>query len=99
MKKLFAFAVGAAVAFSLMACTDCGTSSGSRFVSDIGFNDIDKVLAEVADSATVVFLLRHAERGEDYSRAGLLTENGIEQSKSVGAKLRTDEEFFYASGS
>ena len=65
MKKLFAFVVATAMAFSLLACSDSGTSSGSRFVSDIGFNDIDKVLAEVADSETVVFLLRHAERGED----------------------------------
>ena len=96
MKKLFAFVVATTLAFSLLACSDSGTSSGSRFVSDIGFNDIDKVLAEVADSERVVFLLRHAERGEDYSREGLLTENGIEQSKSVGEKLRTDEEFFYA---
>lgn len=97
MKKLFAFVVATAMTFSLLACSDSGTSSGSRFVSDIGFNDIDKVLAEVADSETVVFLLRHAERGEDYSREGLLTENGIEQSKSVGEKLQSDEEFFYAS--
>ena len=96
MKKLFAFVVATTLAFSLLACSDSGTSSGSRFVSDIGFNDIDKVLAEVADSERVVFLLRHAERGEDYSREGLLTENGIEQSKSVGEKLKTDEEFFYA---
>ena len=98
MKKLFAFAATTVLAFSLLACSENGTSSSrTAFVSDIGFNDIDKVLVEVADSETVVFLLRHAERGEDYSRAGLLTENGIEQSKSVGAKLRTDEEFFYAS--
>ena len=77
MKKFFTCIVAATLAFSLFACSDSGTSaSGSRFVSDIGFNDIDKVLAEVADSETVVFLLRHAERGEDYSRAGLLTENG-----------------------
>ena len=96
MRKLFAFVAATTLAFSLLACSDSGTSSGSRFVSDIGFNDIDKVLAEVADSERVVFLLRHAERGEDYSREGLLTENGIEQSKSVGEKLRTDEEFFYA---
>ena len=97
MKKLFAFIAATAMAFSLLACSDSGTSpTRTAFVSDIGFNDIDQVLAEVADSERVVFLLRHAERGEDYSRAGLLTENGIEQSKSVGEKLRTDEEFFYA---
>ena len=97
MKKLFAFVAATTLAFSLLACSDSGTSpTRTAFVSDIGFNDIDQVLAEVADSERVVFLLRHAERGEDYSRAGLLTENGIAQSKSVGEKLRTDEEFFYA---
>ena len=95
MKKLFVFVAAITLAFSLFACGDSGTSSSS--FTDIGFNDIDKVLAEVADSETVVFLLRHAERGEDYSREGLLTENGIEQSKSVGEKLQSDEEFFYAS--
>jgi len=98
VKKLFAFVAATSLAFSLLACSDSGTSaSGSRFVSDIGFNDIDKVLAEVADSEQVVFLLRHAERGEDYSPAGLLTENGVSQSREVGQKIKTDEEAFYAS--
>lgn len=56
----------------------CGTMSlnAQQTYTDIGFNDIADVFAEVKANETVVFLLRHGERGRDYSKAGLLTENG-----------------------
>ena len=63
---------------------------------DIGFNDIADVFAEVQDDETVVFLLRHAERGIDFSPAGLLTENGKAQAQTVGTKIKTEEPAFYA---
>lgn len=70
-----------------------------KSLTHVDFNSIDKVFASVKDSEKVVFLLRHGERGKDYSPAGLLTERGLLQSKEVGEKIKTEEEFFYASSS
>ena len=64
--------------------------------TDIGFNDIADVFAEVKANETVVFLLRHGERGRDYSKAGLLTENGKAQARMVGEKIKNGEQAFYA---
>ena len=64
--------------------------------TDIGFNDIADVFAEVKDNETIVFLLRHGERGRDYSKAGLLTENGKAQARMVGEKIKNGEQAFYA---
>ena len=96
MKKAIAFIFAMVLAASFVACSDNSSSSTPTF-TDIGFNDINEVLTDVADSETVVFLLRHAERVADYSSAGLLTENGKEQAKTVGKKIKSDEEVFYAS--
>ena len=63
---------------------------------DCGFDDIEDVFNEVKADETVVFLLRHGERGEDYSPAGLLTENGKLQAQLVGRKIRNGEQAFYA---
>ena len=53
--------------------------------TDIGFNDIADVFAGLKKNETVVFLLRHGERGRDYSKAGLLTENGKAQARMVAS--------------
>ncbi|MBR3618382.1 MAG: histidine phosphatase family protein [Bacteroidaceae bacterium] len=66
------------------------------YVPDIGFNPIDCVLAEVNPNERVVFLLRHAERGWNYSRTGTLTENGKKQAQTVGERIKSDEVAFYA---
>ena len=58
--------------------------------TDIGFNDIADVFAEVKPHETVVFLVRHGERGRDYSKNGLLTENGKAQARMVGEKIKSD---------
>ena len=64
--------------------------------TDCGFADIADVFDELKADETVVFLLRHGERGEDYSPAGLLTENGKLQAQLVGRKIRNGEQAFYA---
>ena len=64
--------------------------------TDIGFNDIADVFAEVKANETVVFMLRHGERGRDYSKAGLLTENGKAQARMVGEKIGEGPQAFYA---
>jgi len=76
----------------------CGTMNlnAQPTYTDIGFNDIATVFADVKDNETVVFLLRHGERGRDYSKAGLLTENGKAQARMVGEKIKNGEAAFYA---
>lgn len=64
--------------------------------TDCGFSDIADVFDELKADETVVFLLRHGERGEDFSPAGLLTENGKLQAQLVGRKIRNGEPAFYA---
>ena len=76
----------------------CGAISlnAQSTYTDIGFNDIADAFAEVKAGETVVFLLRHGERGRDYSKAGLLTENGKAQARMVGEKFKNGEQAFYA---
>ena len=76
--------------------TSCSSDDDSPTFPDCGFNDIADVIKEVKANETVVFVLRHAERGEDYSPAGLLTEKGKEQARMVGGKIKTSETAFYA---
>ena len=80
------------VGFALTSCS----SDNDPIFPDCGFSDIADVFKEVKANETVVFVLRHAERGEDYSPAGLLTENGKEQSRRVGEKIKSGEGAFYA---
>ena len=61
-----------------------------------GFIDIEEVFAAVADSERVVFLLRHGERGPNYSSTGGLTQNGKLQAQNVGIKIKNGEVAFYA---
>ena len=64
--------------------------------TDIDFNDIADVFAQVKAYETVVFLVRHGERGRDYSKNGLLTENGKAQARMVGEKIKGGPQAFYA---
>ena len=76
----------------------CGTVnlSAQETYTDIGFTDIADVFANLKKKEKVVFLLRHGERGRDYSKNGLLTENGKAQARTVGEKIDSDEQAFYA---
>ena len=71
----------------------CGTVnlSAQETYTDIGFTDIADVFASLKKNEKVVFLLRHGERGRDYSKNGLLTENGKAQARSVGEKIASGE--------
>lgn len=100
MKKLYALFSVATLVLSFAACSsESSTGPSEPVVTYAGaeFKDIGKVYAGLGESERVVFLLRHAERGSDYSREGMLTKNGERQSKSVGEKLKGDESVFYAS--
>lgn len=79
-----------------LGLTSCSDDDAVPTFPDCGFNDIADVLKEVEANETIVFVLRHAERGEDYSPAGLLTENGKAQARMVGEKIKNGEAAFYA---
>jgi broad specificity phosphatase PhoE len=51
------------------------------------FVDIQDVYESIKDDERVIFVLRHAERGDDTSKSGTLTDNGKKQSEEVGARL------------
>jgi len=51
------------------------------------FVDIQDVYESIKDDERVIFLLRHAERTDDTSKGGKLTDNGKKQSEEVGARL------------
>ena len=51
------------------------------------FVDIQDVYESIKDDERVIFVLRHAERGDDTSKSGTLTSNGKKQSEEVGARL------------
>lgn len=91
--KLFLI-IALPMALGFTACSD--DDNNEKTYPDVGFNDIASVFAEVKDNETVIFLLRHGERGEDYSPAGLLTENGKAQARTVGGKIKNGEQAFYA---
>ncbi|MBR4786158.1 MAG: histidine phosphatase family protein [Fibrobacter sp.] len=52
------------------------------------FEDIKDVYASLGAGERVIFILRHAERGDDTGKNGHLTSNGKKQSQSVGEKLK-----------
>ena len=52
------------------------------------FEDIKDVYANLGAGERVIFILRHAERGDDTGKNGHLTSNGKKQSQSVGEKLK-----------
>jgi hypothetical protein len=51
------------------------------------FTDIKDVYESIKPNERVIFVIRHAERGDDTSKGGTLTSNGKKQSEEVGAKL------------
>lgn len=58
------------------------------------FVDIQDVYESVKPNERVIFVLRHAKRGDDTSKSGTLTEDGKEQSFEVGARLTKFSEDF-----
>ena len=63
-----------------------------------GFYDIGDVYKAVPATSKLVFVMRHAERQTSEGQESLLTEKGVEQALSVGAKLAGgDESFYYSS--
>lgn len=63
-----------------------------------GFYDIGDVYKAVPATSKLVFVLRHAEREKSTKQESKLTETGVMQAQSVGAKLAGgDESFYYSS--
>ena len=60
------------------------------------FTPFDSVVNGLAEGEKVVIMVRHAERGADYSRTGPLTENGKLQSQELGAKMIGSPAIYYA---
>ena len=58
------------------------------------FVDIQDVYENIKPNERVIFVLRHAERGDDTSKSGTLTSNGKSQSSDVGKRLTKFEEDF-----
>ena len=63
------------------------------------FVDIQDVYEGIKDNERVIFVIRHAERGDDTSKSGTLTSNGKTQSQNVGKKLTKFSEDFLLGGS
>lgn len=60
------------------------------------FTPFDSIVNGLAEGEKVVIMVRHAERGSDYSRTGPLTENGKLQSRELGAKMIGSPDIYYA---
>ena len=58
------------------------------------FVDIQDVYESIKDDERVIFVIRHAERGDDTSKGGTLTDNGKKQSEELGARLTKFSEDF-----
>jgi phosphohistidine phosphatase SixA len=74
-----------------------GAASVNIPLDSSGFADIQAVYQSIQPNEKAVFILRHGEREPRVTKESPLTEDGIEQSKSVGAKLAGQEEFNYLS--
>lgn len=84
---LLLMALAVMMSVSMMSCKEEHDEEQLPVYPDVGFADIGDVFASLKPTDQVVFLLRHAERGADYSINGLLTENGKLQAQSVGKKI------------
>ena len=76
-----------------------GHDLNSYFVTQSAVTDFtpfDSIVNGLAEGEKVVLMVRHAERGSDYSRTGPLTEHGKLQSQELGAKLKSGAEIYYA---
>lgn len=52
------------------------------------FLDVKEIIANLKDNEKVSFILRHAERGDDYSETGGLNDNGKNQSRQLGEAIK-----------
>lgn len=59
------------------------------------FQSVSNVLNQVQSNQKLILVLRHAERGDDFSKWGQLTQNGIQQSRELGRKLKNGVPAFY----
>ena len=76
-----------------------GHDLNSYFVTQSAVTDFtpfDSIVNGLAEGEKVVIMVRHAERGSDYSRTGTLTDNGKLQSYELGDKLKKGLEIYYA---
>ena len=76
-----------------------GHDLNSYFVTQSAVTDFtpfDSIVNGLAEGEKVVIMVRHAERGSDYSRTGPLTDNGKLQSYELGDKLKSGLEIYYA---
>ena len=60
-----------------------------------GFATVANVYKGLAPDEKAVFIIRHSEREDDVALETELTANGIQMAQSLGATLRSDEEFTY----
>ena len=60
-----------------------------------GFYDVGEIYKAAPADAKIVFVLRHAERESGLGKESPLTEGGLQQALDVGAKLKSDESFYY----
>lgn len=76
-----------------------GHDLNSYFVTQSAVTDFtpfDSIVNGLAEGEKVVIMVRHAERGSDYSRTGPLTDNGKLQSQELGAKMVGSPAIYYA---
>lgn len=76
-----------------------GHDLNSYFVTQSAVTDFtpfESIVNGLAEGEKVVIMVRHAERGADYSRTGPLTENGKLQSQELGAKMIGSPAIYYA---
>ena len=73
-----------------------GTGKWREATSDdiMEFEEIGDVLKSLASGEKVIFILRHAERGDDTGKSGHLTSNGKKQAQSVGEKFKGEQIYF-----
>lgn len=62
-----------------------------------GFYDVGEIYKAAPADAKIVFVLRHAERESGLGKESPLTAVGEQQALDVGAKLASDESFYYGS--
>lgn len=62
----------------------------------LDFVDVATLYQDLAEDEKLVLILRHAERGDDYSSKGPLNGNGFKQAESLGVSLVGAESFYYA---
>lgn len=75
-----------------------GSVSPESIVIDAeGFADIQTVYLSLQENESAIFIVRHGEREPQITKESPLTEDGVEQSISVGQKLASTEEFSYMS--